>query len=94
MRLADISQQGDNLETLKALRQKVAQAIDSTKSGRDLASLSRQLQIILDRIREIEDSQEDDEIKAILDDQGISPARWKKARLQHELMEDLPEDDE
>ena len=94
MKLADISKQGDNLETLKALRQRVAQAIDSSQSGRDIASLSRQLQIILDRIRELEESQEDDEIKSILSDQGISPARWKRARLQHELLEDLPEDEE
>ena len=43
MELAHIAQKGDNPETLRAFRQRLAEAIDNTNSGRDLAPLSRQL---------------------------------------------------
>lgn len=53
-KIATVASQGDNLETLKALRQKVARAIDDSESGRDIAALSRQLQLILISIAELE----------------------------------------
>ena len=66
LKLASIAQNGDNLETLRALRQTIAEAIDRTKSGRDLASLSRQLQIVMERISELEAQEGDDEIARII----------------------------
>ena len=65
--LPQISETGNRLETLKALRQKVAEAIDKSKSGRDIAALSRQLQIVMVEIEEIEAADNlHDEISAIL----------------------------
>ena len=66
LKLASIAQNGDNLETLRALRQTIAEAIDRTKSGRDLASLSRQLQIVIEKISELEAQDSDDEIARII----------------------------
>lgn len=53
--LADIVDKNDELETLKALRLKLAKTIDESKSGRDIAALSRQLTSVTKRISEIED---------------------------------------
>ena len=66
MKLANIAQNGDNLETLRALRQTIAEAIDRTQSGRDIASLSRQLQIVIEKITELEALEDDDPISAIV----------------------------
>lgn len=54
--LERIAQRGDSLETLKALRQKLAKAIDSSNSGRDISSLARQLQIVMAQIDELENN--------------------------------------
>ena len=65
--LPQVSETGNRLETLKALRQKVAEAIDKSKSGRDIAALSRQLQIIMIEIEDIkENDTSNDEIRRIL----------------------------
>lgn len=66
LKLANIAQNGDNLETLRALRQTLAEAIDRTTSGRDIASLSRQLQIVIEKISELEAQDSDDEIARII----------------------------
>ena len=66
LKLASIAQNGNNLETLRALRQTLAEAIDRTTSGRDIASLSRQLQIVMERISELEAQEDDDEIARII----------------------------
>lgn len=91
--LADIAQQGDTLETLRALRQTIAEAIDRTTGGRDIASLSLQMQKVLDRIAEMEAlDDENDPIAAIIREQGISPARFRRAqRLNEDLLEDEEE---
>ena len=49
-KLADIVSKNDELETLKALQLKVAQTIDNTTSGRDIAALSRQLRELTEQI--------------------------------------------
>lgn len=54
--LAQIAALNDRLDTLKALRDKLALAIDATESSRDLAALSRQLTDVLAQIEEIEKS--------------------------------------
>lgn len=52
--IESIAQKGNDLETLKALRQKIAHTIDHTESARDIPSLSRQLQAVMSQITELE----------------------------------------
>lgn len=49
-----VAESGNNLDTYKALRQKIARTIDESKSGRDIAALSKQLQIVIAKIEELE----------------------------------------
>ena len=60
LKIEEIAEKGNNLETLKALRQNIARAIDSSNSGRDISSLSRQLQLVLERIAELEAQQQEE----------------------------------
>ena len=60
LKIEEVAEKGNNLETLKALRQNIARAIDSSSSGRDISSLSRQLQLVLDRIAELEAQQQEE----------------------------------
>jgi len=68
--LEAISERGDELETLRALRRKVSNTLDKTASARDIAALSRQLQQLVLRIRDLEDmtdtSAEEREITALI----------------------------
>ena len=64
--IASIVEKGDTLATLKALRHKLAETIDSSNSGRDIAALARQLQIVTGQISELEAQQADDPIGTIL----------------------------
>lgn len=50
------SAQKNRLQGLKALRDKLAKELDETHSGRDIASLSRQLRETMEEIEEIEGS--------------------------------------
>lgn len=68
MKIEQISEQGNDLDTLKALRRKIARTLDETTSGRDIAALSRQLQIVLQQINELEAAQEIDADTAELDE--------------------------
>lgn len=52
--IAEIVENGNELETLRALQMKLARTIDASNSGRDIAALSRQLQTVTGRIRELE----------------------------------------
>ena len=59
--IVEISETGNELETLKELRRKLAETIDNCQSARDIAALSRQLQLVITRISELgslEDNQE------------------------------------
>lgn len=67
-KLADIVANNNELETLKALQMKVAQALDSTKSARDIASLSKQLREITEKITLLGGSEYHDDITALLDE--------------------------
>ena len=75
MNLVEIADQGNDLETLKQLRHKIAQTIDESKSGRDIASLSRQLQKVMDAIKELEALE-----KANAEDTILDIVRRKKAQ--------------
>lgn len=57
MRLSEISDRGEHLATLQALRHKLADALDNSNSGRDIASLALQLQKVLTQIDELETEQ-------------------------------------
>lgn len=52
--LAPVVAQGDLLVSLRALRDRLAGAIDATDSARDVASLSARLAEVLVRIDEVE----------------------------------------
>lgn len=58
MKLSTIASRGDRLETLKQLRKKIAQTIDESKSGRDISSLARQLQLVMIEIEKLEKDRE------------------------------------
>lgn len=47
MSLADVARAGDRRETLEALRDHLAAAIDAGPDARDLAALSRRLEAVL-----------------------------------------------
>jgi hypothetical protein len=54
MPLRDVVSDGDRLESLRALRDRIAATIDATDSARDVAALSRQLTDVLQQIEAIE----------------------------------------
>lgn len=51
--LIDAAKSGDRLATLIALRDRLADEIENTTSGRDLAALSKQLTDVLTQIAEM-----------------------------------------
>jgi hypothetical protein len=51
--VAPAAESGDTLAALAALRNRLAQQLDQTRSGRDVASLSRQLAAVLKQIEEV-----------------------------------------
>ncbi len=95
MKLAQIADKNDNLETLKQLRHRLAQAIDETNSGRDISSLARQLQIVMNQIAELEKEkrlESEDTILDIVRARHTHQVRDSRGRLPVDLDED--EDDE
>jgi len=49
-KIVDTLEKGDKLTTLKALQNKIARTIDESKSGRDIAALSKQLREVTEEI--------------------------------------------
>lgn len=68
MKLVETAQNGDHLETLKALREVLAKTIETTSSARETATLALQLRMVLAEIDELEQDrkQNDDEISKLL----------------------------
>lgn len=64
MNLEEIAEKGNKLNTLKALRCKIANAIDESSSGRDIAALSLRLMDVMDQINSLEGN-DDDELDVI-----------------------------
>ena len=102
MKLETIAQKGDDLETLKALRQKLAHTIDESKSGRDISSLSRQLQIVMSQITELEEERklkEEDTILDIVRKKHAQRVRGERGQIlytpgdEDEDLEDYPDED-
>ena len=52
-KMIDVAPKGNELETLKVLRDRLAATIDETDSARDVAALSRQMTDVLERIEEV-----------------------------------------
>lgn len=77
--------EGENdLETLKALRRKIAKALDSTKSARDIASLSRQMITIIEKIAELEEQDKDDDpVRELLERRNFGAVRDRQGRALH-----------
>lgn len=86
--IEEITAEGNDLEALEALRQKVARTIDQSKSGRDIASLSRQLVGIMARIAEIKAENEEDPIKDLLERGNYAQVRDRKGRAIHNNAEE------
>lgn len=86
-KLERIAKKGEELEILRALRQKLAATIDESNSGRDIAALSRQLQIVIARIRELEFmakmEAEDKDLEAIIRRHAAQRVRGDGGRLAH-----------
>lgn len=78
--LSKIADDGDELETLRALRHKIADTIDTSKSGRDIAALSKQLREIITRISDLEAREETDEISQIVKGKAAVRDRGGRAR--------------
>lgn len=56
MSLREVAGTGDRLETLRALRDRIASQIDETDSARDVAALGQRLMDALGQIDDIEGS--------------------------------------
>lgn len=67
MSLTKISDSGDRLKTLRELRHKLADTIEKSNSGRDIASLSIQLQKVMTEISELEEKEAVEKDDTILD---------------------------
>ena len=67
MSLTKISDSGDRLKTLRELRHKLADTIDKSNSGRDIASLSIQLQKVMTEISELEEKEAVEKDDTVLD---------------------------
>lgn len=68
-KIAKIAETGNDLETLRALRLKLATTLDETKSARDIPPLVKRLQEVLREIAELEKIQSipKNEIDSILE---------------------------
>lgn len=54
-RLSEAAATGDRRETLIAMRDRIAQTIDSTESGRDVAALTKRLMEVMEEIDSMPD---------------------------------------
>ena len=88
MNLTTIADQGNTLEMLKALRHKLAETLDASKSGRDIAALARQLQIVSAQISDLEAMQSNDPIAEILSERGFQIVRDKNGHPIYPTQED------
>ena len=79
-----IAESENDLGTLKALRQKIAKALDSTKSARDIAALTRQMVSIVEKIAELESQADpEDPIKELLERGSHAQVRDGRGRAIH-----------
>lgn len=85
MSIEQIANEGNTLETLKALRQKLAYMIDRCESGRDVSSLARQLQIVIAQINQLEEEDASgDPIAIIIEKNRGRSVRGARGRVTYE----------
>lgn len=63
--IVSVADGGDRLETLQALRHKLAWTIHKSTSGRDIAALSKQLREVMDEIESMSAPQEIEDPKNV-----------------------------
>jgi len=82
--LCSVADTGNRLETLKVLLRKVAQALEMSESGRDIAALARQMQIIMSEIEalEAEESAKSPELTEIISKHREHTVRENKAHVE------------
>ena len=83
--LCTVADTGNRLETLKVLLRKVAQALEMSESGRDIAALARQMQIIMSEIDalEAEASARNPELTEIINKHRDHTVRENKADVEN-----------
>lgn len=67
MTIAETAKEGDRLETLYSLRDKLAEAIDATTNGHDISALTNQIMSVLKEIAELEKRQGSKKKQSALD---------------------------
>lgn len=65
MALVEVACTGDQLATLRALRDRIALTIDETESARDVAALARRLQEVMAAIERLDPSKRGDAVDEI-----------------------------
>jgi hypothetical protein len=83
--VASAAKTGDTLATLVALRDRLAQQLDETRSGRDTAALSRQLTLVL---KQIEDTPKP--LRSVRDEIAQKRARRQAEAVARALVEGCP----
>lgn len=66
-KLAEVIKEKNDLATFETLQLKICETIDASKSGRDIAALSRQLLMVSEKIAELEAQTKKDDIDSILE---------------------------
>lgn len=95
--IEEIAVTGDNLETLRALRQKLATTLDKSESGRDIASLSRQLQTVMNQIADLESQHKSNDellIDELIKERQSMRVRSDRRRAQYYSTDDEEYSDE
>lgn len=88
--ITPVADSGDSLETLRALRHKLAETIDKSESGRDIAALSRQLQMVMAQIAEQEALQsEDDPVQDLLKEKKYQQVRGRDRHAFYEGIDEV-----
>lgn len=72
VKIATAARRNERLDTLYALREKIAKTLDKSESGRDIAALSKRLVEVMDEIELLE--------KAMDEESPLARAREKMAQ--------------
>lgn len=83
--LEEVTEKGDTLASLKALRRKLAKTLDETTGGRDVASLALQLQKVLTAINELHGDETPEKSENTL---IVGQSKWKGGYSRNEKQSD------
>lgn len=76
MSISETAATGDRLETLYALREKLADAIDASTNGHDISALTNQMMRVLEEISELEKRQGANKKQSALDKARAAARGW------------------